>query len=534
MVKDTVLLTFIFILSAFLLSVQGTVYYIDRNDPQANDANPGTAVQPWLTIQHAADTVHAGDTIIVKEGIYKERIRFASGHSGSENNPVVFKAEPRRSVTMWGFYTRNCDYLRIEGFSIIGDTSLTDWTDVGGVFIYSDFVDVVDNYFFEITIGIRSYWHEPYPEGGYVANNRIYRCQSGICINGIDWIIENNEVERLIWGGSGDADYSRLFGENIVFRGNHFHGSREDEIGDAHVDCWQTFTNNGEYLRNALLEANICEQCHQGLMASNVDTTDCHDIIFRNNIFNDCWAWGLCVYDISNFTVENNTFVNIKYHAAGFNGNSTGNIVRNNIFYNANSGYWAQDGGEVSGDYNLLFNTDDGTPAPHNIIGLDPLFVNPDSNDFRLQEGSPAIDSGMTLTGFNTDIIGTIRPKGDGWDIGAYEYNGNIGIITQDNSNTDCSKGLQIVVKKAGVMISYPWTGTITTMNGGRIKSPVVKIYTVSGKSITQLPVRIAKGRYTALWDGYDTNGYKCPAGCYIAQLINTIQTIKKHFIIIP
>ncbi len=525
--KRQILHAFVCLLIAMFISPSmSAVYYVDQAHPQANDANPGTVSQPWLTIQYAADTIHAGDTVIVKEGTYKERIHFATGHTGMKDNPIVFKGEPRRSVTMWGFYTRYCNFLRVEGFTVIGDTSLTDWTDAGGVFVYSDFVEVVDNYFFEITIGIRSYWHEPYPKAGYVAQNRIYRCQSGICINGVDWVIENNEVERLIWGGSGDADYSRLFGENIVFRKNHFHGSREDEIGDAHVDCWQTFTNNGEYLRKALIEANICEQCHQGLMASNVDSTDCRDIVFRNNIFNDCWAWGLCIYDISNFTIENNTFVNIKYHAAGFNGNSTGNIVRNNIFYNAGSGYWAQDGGEVTGDYNLLFNTTDGTPAPHNILDTDPLFVDTAGNDFRLQENSPAIDMGMALIGFNTDIIGTTRPQGNGWDIGAYEYNGTIGTIHTNHTLGFNNNGLQIRNTMMGVRFFCA--------NANGINYPFISIYDASGKMITRLPTQTSKGMCTVLWNGKDEYGNKCASGCYVARLENMKQMLKQRFVLLP
>ncbi len=516
----------IFFVLLSLTIVNSTTYYIDQSHPQASDANPGTETQPLLTIQHAADSVHLGDTVIVKEGTYRERISFGVDHTGMKDNPIVFKAEPRRSVTMWGFYTNNCRYLRIEGFSIIGDTSLTDWTDAGGVFVHSDFVEVVDNYFFEIGIGIRSYWNDPYPKAGYVADNRIYRCQAGIYINGIDWIIENNEVERLVWGGSGDADYSRLFGENIVFRNNHFHGSRVDEIGDAHVDCWQTFTNNGEYLRRARIEANICEQCHQGMMASNVDSTDCLDIIFRNNIFNDCWAWGLCIYDISNFTVENNTFININYHAAGFHGTSTGNIVRNNIFYNANSGYWAKDGGEVTGDYNLLFNTTDGTPAPHNILDTDPLFVDTANDDFRLQAGSPAIDTGMTLNGFNKDIVGTTRPQGSAWDIGAYEYNWSIGTIHTNPAIYTGNNSLQVRVMMAGVRFFYPEAKGVVHSR--------ISVYDVSGRMIARLPVQRSKEMNTAFWNGKDVNGKTCAPGYYVVRLDNVEQMLKQRFILLP
>jgi hypothetical protein len=36
--------------------------------PAGSDASPGTAAEPWATLQHAADQVVAGDTVIVHAG----------------------------------------------------------------------------------------------------------------------------------------------------------------------------------------------------------------------------------------------------------------------------------------------------------------------------------------------------------------------------------------------------------------------------------------------------------------------------------
>jgi Protein of unknown function (DUF1565) len=36
-----------------------------------NDSNPGTKAAPWRTIQHAADTAHAGSTVYVRGGSTK-------------------------------------------------------------------------------------------------------------------------------------------------------------------------------------------------------------------------------------------------------------------------------------------------------------------------------------------------------------------------------------------------------------------------------------------------------------------------------
>jgi hypothetical protein len=402
--------------------LQGTTFYVDQNHPQASDDNSGTKDQPWLTIQHAADVASAGDTVIVKAGIYQERA--VPQNSGAAGDRIIFKAQPRRSVTMWGFYTVNADYLRIEGFNITTDDSLTGWTEGRGVFIRSDYVEVVDNYFYDIkSNAIAGYWHEPFPQQAYVAHNKIYRCQAGIDINGTGWVVEENEIERLFHYGSGDCDYTRFFGDDHIIRNNFFHGTNFDEIANAHVDCFQTFTNNGEHAHNILFEGNVCYDFHQALMASNVNNTATSHFTFRNNLFARGHAWGLCVHDISYITAENNTFADIAYHGAGFRGNSIGNVIRNNIFYDVSTSYWASDGAQVSGDYNLIFDAGEPSVAgPHDLIGVDPLFVDPVNHDFHLRSGSPAIDAGQALGQVRFDLDQVARPQGAGWDIGAYEF----------------------------------------------------------------------------------------------------------------
>ena len=48
----------------------------------------------------------------------------------------------------------------------------------------------------------------------------------------------------------------------------------------------------------------------------------------------------------------------------------------------------------------------------------DPQFTNPAALDFHLQESSPAIDSGITLSIVTTDFDGTSRLLGSAYDIG--------------------------------------------------------------------------------------------------------------------
>ncbi len=407
-------------------------YFVDQNHPSASDDNPGTEDLPWLTIQKAADTVWAGDTVVVKTGMYPERVSFSTGTRGAPGQLITFISQPRRSVTMWGFYTQFAHYLRIEGFNITTDPSLTDWTDANGVFIASDHVEVVDNYFYNLdSAGVSGE-----SVGAIVRNNRIYHSQAGLTISGSDWLVEGNEVERLYQYGNGDCDYSRFFGDSHIIRNNFFHGTLFEEIGDAHVDCFQTFDNNGEYVHNVTIDGNICYDFHQGFMGEAAYYHNMSDITFSNNIFAHGGAWGLCVYQIQNVTVVNNVFADIAYHGAGFNDGATGYIY-NNIFYNAGSNYWASGDGAVAGSNNLLFSTVgniDPGDFPNDLVNNDPLLLDPAGDDYHIPGDSPAVDAGLPV-GITTDLDGNPRPQGDGYDIGAYEFTPDLSLWGRPGSN---------------------------------------------------------------------------------------------------
>ncbi len=86
--------------------------------PTGNDNNGGTNAAPWLTLQHAADQVVAGDLVTVEAGIYAG---FVLGwnfpQNGTATNRIVFQANPGVIISSQNNKTQ--DGINLEGTSFI-------------------------------------------------------------------------------------------------------------------------------------------------------------------------------------------------------------------------------------------------------------------------------------------------------------------------------------------------------------------------------------------------------------------------------
>jgi Protein of unknown function (DUF1565) len=60
--------------------------------PDGDDGQPGTKAAPLRTIQKAADVARAGDTVLVRAGVYKEHVFLR--HSGEPERPIAFRNFP--------------------------------------------------------------------------------------------------------------------------------------------------------------------------------------------------------------------------------------------------------------------------------------------------------------------------------------------------------------------------------------------------------------------------------------------------------
>ncbi len=77
---------------------EGPAYYVATN---GSDSNSGTDVaHPFLTIGKAASVVKAGDTVLIRAGVYRETVTLKT--SGSAASPITFQSYPGDTVTISG------------------------------------------------------------------------------------------------------------------------------------------------------------------------------------------------------------------------------------------------------------------------------------------------------------------------------------------------------------------------------------------------------------------------------------------------
>ncbi|MCZ7638071.1 MAG: right-handed parallel beta-helix repeat-containing protein [Verrucomicrobia bacterium] len=79
---------------------QTATYEVAQRHPQASDEAPGTAERPWKTIGRAAAAAGPGDLVVIRGGVYRERVLVKA--SGTAEAPLRFEAAPGEHVLLTG------------------------------------------------------------------------------------------------------------------------------------------------------------------------------------------------------------------------------------------------------------------------------------------------------------------------------------------------------------------------------------------------------------------------------------------------
>lgn len=142
-------------------TAHAATYHVAQENAVASDENPGSAGLPWRTIQHAAETLTAGDTVIVHAGVYRETAAAFAPYdavirprnSGTTSAPIRYQGAEGESVVIDpsmggpGFYILGKDYLIIEGFEIRNARIGGVWTTVDG----STGIQILNNHIYNVS-----------------------------------------------------------------------------------------------------------------------------------------------------------------------------------------------------------------------------------------------------------------------------------------------------------------------------------------------------------------------------------------------
>src|SRR6185503_12482099 len=145
-IEMTVRRFWLFTLALGLVRASAADYYVST---QGNDANAGTAAQPFRTITRAYDLASAGSTITVLPGVYTD---YQSGwglhlnKNGTASSPITLRSQVRGGAVIDGqnLSDRNQgiyldgSYNIIDGFQIRGGPK-------GGITIWGNYNQILNN-----------------------------------------------------------------------------------------------------------------------------------------------------------------------------------------------------------------------------------------------------------------------------------------------------------------------------------------------------------------------------------------------------
>lgn len=409
----------------------GATYYVS---PTGNDANAGTQIAPWSTVQKAANIMVAGDVVNVTAGTYAERVTTAA--NGSSDSMIRFVGIGSPTINSWDVQHK---YIEINGFNVVGTGSSPFQ---GAVYIETGahFSLIQSNIIHDCPGAC--IWFVP---GGTAASQsasnsviqwNVLHDPGGNCLElfGTGHTVIFNTITNII-----GADAIDVFGNNHIIRSNLFSHVDDSDNGN-HGDIIQTFGINGHESTNILFEANDVLNCYCQIGNISVDGANIHDWTFRNNVYaNVLQAFNIWT---TNTHIYNNVFYRCTTnagHVIGLNGNSSGghadnSDIRNNVFLFCGDSSQADNGwyqsttpgpANLTEDYNYVagnsYAAKTGFTEAHGVNGGAPSFVN-EGTDFHLRTGSVLAGAGIIIPSFPTDKDSRSRQAVGSWDIGAYEY----------------------------------------------------------------------------------------------------------------
>lgn len=443
--------------------MQTSIFYVS---PNGSDTNPGTEFQPWQTIQHAAETLQAGQTVLIRAGEYVEWVR--PQHSGEEGKPITYAAYPGEIVTLNGaeiqlpanttrmprkphpthdwvgahighpvqmgglFQVEGRSHIQVKGLRIF---NAGPYRDNAGILVKDSDHILLEGNFTRNTvssgIGVwRSY-------KVVVTGNEVeLACNDGgqecLTIAGTDeFEVSHNHIHHsgpCSQGGEG-IDVKHGCSNGRVHH-NHVHDIKRLGI---YAESWNTLTRNIEIYQN-LVHDNVndgitCASEAGGLLE---EIKIYNNLIFRNGRTGVVVGWYGDVehQPVRNISIFNNTIVNngVNDEGGGIwleNPEAENILIQNNIV--SQNRLWQiafrdDTPASIATFKNNLTDGYQNHPGEiKNPLHTDPQLVDAARGNFRPLSASPALATGLRFDGLSNDYNGHPRPV-ENPDIGAYQF----------------------------------------------------------------------------------------------------------------
>lgn len=256
-------------------------------------------------------------------------------------------------------------------------------------------------------------------------NNTIEKCEiafnaaSGIQVRGNNHVIKDNRIHDFNFLGSYDAP--------VVIRGITNTKFLQNEVFNGGRDGINYSGENNELAYNDISRSNlIADDCALFYTVGKQLGTEIH-----HNWFHDAASSGdkkkaAGIYLDNNaegFSVHHNVVWNTEWSSIQINWNGKDIDIFNNTLWNGSQvmGAWHMDGTEFTNVkvWNNLGSDNNWEPQSdkqNNLTVTSSVFVDSESGDFYLNDGSEPIDSGKIIAGITDGYSGS-NP-----DVGAYEY----------------------------------------------------------------------------------------------------------------
>ncbi len=356
-----------------------------------------------------------------------------------------------------------------------------------------------------------------------IQNSELYNCpKMGINIvsgNSTDNTYEHGIriIHNTIFNNSFDG--IDIQGNWITIDGNTIYDNIDSKWVSTHPDGIQVISSTVDgftSVNNLIIRNNIIRHHTQNIFleGNSAYPLDCRNIsIYNNVVYNEPGKFidgvsldGIAVKNIvsedcSDMKIISNTLGRASNTGILIQGEVLANsiTIKNNIISNATAPLWITNTSFIRElDYNLYYNNTQNIKLNstyynfsetqlrgYETNGLedDPLldsFPSP-----TLNNQSPAIDSGANLTGLvDSDIEGTPRPQGSGWDIGAYESNYTIVDTAPPSSITNLqniSSGTTWIYWNWSNPIDADFNSTIIYIDGTNVANTSNNYYNATG-----------------------------------------------------